>query len=107
MGGSYHLSMNSLQGKTALITGGSSGIGRAAAVRLAGLGVQVALAARNREALAEVQAEIEGHGGKCICAPTDVTSADQVQQAVERAVGTFGKLDILLCSAGLSMRAYF
>lgn len=99
--------MNPLLHKTALITGGSSGIGRATALRLAGMGVQVALAARNTAALDEVRATIEQAGGTALCVPTDVTDSEQVRRAVEATVARFGSLDILLCSAGLSMRCYF
>jgi NAD(P)-dependent dehydrogenase (short-subunit alcohol dehydrogenase family) len=99
--------MESLRNKTALITGASSGIGRATALRLASLGVQVALASRNREVLEQVRAEIEQAGGAALVAPTDVTQAEQVRQAVAATVERFGKLDLLLACAGLSMRAYF
>jgi NAD(P)-dependent dehydrogenase (short-subunit alcohol dehydrogenase family) len=93
--------------KTILITGGSSGIGKATALRLAQSGAQIALAARNREALEQVRAEIEQAGAAALVVPTDVTDAEQVRNAVEATVTRFGKLDILLASAGLSMRAYF
>jgi NAD(P)-dependent dehydrogenase (short-subunit alcohol dehydrogenase family) len=99
--------MELFRDKTIVITGASSGIGRATAFRLAGFGAAVALVARNAEALAEVRREIEGHGGKALVLPTDVTVAEQVATAVEAAAAHFGKLDVLLCSAGLSMRAYF
>jgi dehydrogenase/reductase SDR family member 7B len=99
--------MESLRNKTVLITGGSSGIGRATALRLARHGAQVVLAARNRDALEEVRQQIEQGGVAALAVPTDVTVADEVRGAVEAAVARFGKLDILICSAGLSMRAYF
>ena len=103
----YHLCMESLRNTVALLTGGSSGIGRATAIRLAQHGVQVALAARNRDALDQARQEIEKAGGKALVVPTDVTDAEQVRHAVEATVERFGKLDILLAAAGLSMRAYF
>lgn len=99
--------METLKNKIAFITGASSGIGRATALRLARHGVQVALAARNRDALEKTRLEIEQAGGTALVVPTDVTESAQVQAAVEAAVARFGKLDILLASAGLSMRAYF
>jgi NAD(P)-dependent dehydrogenase (short-subunit alcohol dehydrogenase family) len=99
--------MHLLQDKVVLITGGSSGIGRASALRMAGLGARVAVAARNRAALEEVAAHVHEHGGKAIALPTDVLDPQQCRKAVEDAVAYFGRLDILLCSAGLSMRAYF
>src|SRR5471032_2488841 len=99
--------MESLRHKTVLVTGASSGIGRATALRLAQYGAQIALASRNRDALEQVRSEIEQAGGSALVVPTDVTDAEQVRNAVESTVARFGKLDILLASAGLSMRAYF
>jgi NAD(P)-dependent dehydrogenase (short-subunit alcohol dehydrogenase family) len=99
--------MAALGDKVVLITGGSSGIGRATALRLAGHGARVAVAARNRKALDEVIEHIEAQGGQGVALPTDVTDAEQVGQAVTDTVARFGALDILICSAGLSMRAYF
>src|ERR1019366_5100605 len=93
--------------KTVLVTGASSGIGKATALRLAQHGAQIALTARNRAALEQVRQEIDGAGGTALVAPADVTDAEQVRSAVEITVARFGKLDILLASAGLSMRAYF
>jgi NAD(P)-dependent dehydrogenase (short-subunit alcohol dehydrogenase family) len=99
--------MTTLRDKVALITGASSGIGRATAVRLAKLGARVALAARNRDALAEVQATIAVHGGEALVLPTDVTDAEQCRRAVAATVERYGQLDVTLCSAGLSLRGYF
>lgn len=99
--------MSSLVGKVALITGGSSGIGRGTAVRLAGLGVRVAVAARNADALQVVAGEAANQGAEALALPTDVTDAAQCRRAVERTVDRFSRLDILVCSAGLSMRTYF
>ena len=99
--------MNGLANKVALITGASSGIGRATAIRLAAQGVHVALAARTASALAEVVAEIEARDGRALAIPTDVTDAEQCRIAVERTVEHFGQLDILVCSAGVSMRSLF
>lgn len=93
--------------KVALITGGSSGIGRCTALRLAAAGARVALAARDPEALERVAAEIRAVGGESLVVPTDVTDAQQCRRAVELTVGHFGRLDILVCSAGVSMRTYF
>jgi NAD(P)-dependent dehydrogenase (short-subunit alcohol dehydrogenase family) len=99
--------METFRNKSILITGASSGIGRGTALRLAEYGAEIVLAARNRDALEEVRREVEGRGGKATVAPTDVSVADQVRQAVDAAIASFGKLDILLCSAGVSMRTYF
>jgi NAD(P)-dependent dehydrogenase (short-subunit alcohol dehydrogenase family) len=99
--------MHPLHDKVALITGASSGIGRATALRLAMLGVRVALAARTASALEEAAAEAGRHGGQALALPTDVTDAEQCRRAVEAAVGRFGRLDLLICCAGVSMRSRF
>lgn len=99
--------MESLRNKTVFVTGGSSGIGKATAIRLAQLGAQVALSARNRDALETVRDEIANAGGAALVVPADVTDAEQVRRAIDATVAHFGKLDILLASAGLSMRSYF
>jgi len=99
--------MESLRNKTIFVTGASSGIGKAAAIRLAGHGAQIALSGRNRESLEQVRHEIEHAGGSALVVLADVTDAEQVRHAIETTVTHYGKLDILLASAGLSMRAYF
>ncbi len=99
--------MHPLAGKVVLITGASSGIGRATALRLAGHGSRLALAARNRAALDAVAHDIARLGSDALILPTDVAESDQCRQAVDAAVARFGGLDILICSAGLSMRSYF
>ena len=99
--------LHPLRDKVVLITGGSSGIGRATALRLAGHGAKVAVAARSQAALEEVARMATSLGTEALALPTDVTVAEQCRQAVEATVARFGRLDILLCSAGLSMRAYF
>jgi NAD(P)-dependent dehydrogenase (short-subunit alcohol dehydrogenase family) len=99
--------MQALRGKVVLITGGSSGIGRGTALRLASEGASVAVAARNEKALAEVVQAAQAGGSEALAVPTDVSDAEQCRRAVETTVAHFGGLDILVCSAGVSMRAYF
>ena len=99
--------MHPLCAKVVLVTGGSSGIGRATALRLAGHGARVAVAARHQEALDKVVESAGRLGAEVLAVPADVTQADQCRQAVEATVARFGRLDILICSAGLSMRSYF
>lgn len=96
-----------LQGKVALVTGASSGIGRGTALRLAQLGVRVGLAARNGLRLEEVRAAIEEEGGQALVLPTDVTEPADCARAVAATVERFGALDVAVNSAGLSLRGYF
>jgi NAD(P)-dependent dehydrogenase (short-subunit alcohol dehydrogenase family) len=97
----------SFRDKTVLVTGASSGIGRATALRLAALGARVGLAARNAAALDEVAKAVRAAGSEALALPTDVTDAEQCRRAVAATVERFGGLDVVLNSAGLSMRAYF
>jgi NAD(P)-dependent dehydrogenase (short-subunit alcohol dehydrogenase family) len=101
------LAKNGLRDRVALVTGASSGIGRSTAIRLASFGAHVALAARNPATLQEVAAEIDRGGGQALVVPTDVTDPEQCRVAVARTVERFGQLDILVCSAGVSMRSRF
>jgi NAD(P)-dependent dehydrogenase (short-subunit alcohol dehydrogenase family) len=65
------------------------------------------VAARNQTALEEAVAEMKNRGGQALAVPTDVTHSEDCRRAIDAAVSQFGRLDILLCSAGLSMRTYF
>jgi NAD(P)-dependent dehydrogenase (short-subunit alcohol dehydrogenase family) len=89
-----------LTGRTALVTGASRGIGRALALGLAAAGADVALSARDAEALATVAKEAEALGRKAIVLPADVTDADACHQLVADAVGGLGHLDVLVNNAG-------
>jgi NADP-dependent 3-hydroxy acid dehydrogenase YdfG len=91
-----------LTGKTALVTGASSGIGRGTAVALAEAGAQVALVARRADRLAELAAQIEAGGGKALVRAADVTREEEAARAVEDTVGHFGGLDILVNAAGMT-----
>jgi NAD(P)-dependent dehydrogenase (short-subunit alcohol dehydrogenase family) len=90
----------SLEGKVAIVTGGSRGIGRAIALTFAEAGAAVALAARGREPLDAVAAEIHERGGRAIGVATDVTDAEQVDRLVRHVVDAFGTVDILVNNAG-------
>ncbi len=87
--------------KVALITGASSGIGRATALRLAEAGAHLVLVSRSREGLQKVVAEIEKSDGQHIILPLDVTQVEQCQHAVAQTIERFGKLDILVNAAGM------
>lgn len=93
--------MFSLSGNVAIITGASSGIGRASAIALASQGAAVTLCARRVEKLEALAKEIEGAGGKALVIPTDVLRQEDLQRAVDQTVKTFGRVDILLNNAGV------
>ena len=89
-----------LTGRTALVTGASRGIGRALAVGLAEAGADVALSARDTEALEAVRTEVETLGRKAFVVPADVTDAEACRRLVDDAVGALGHLDVLVNNAG-------
>lgn len=94
--------MISLNGKVALVTGASQGIGRACAVTLAGAGAQVALAARNTEKLNEVAAEIAAAGGSAAACALDLASEESIRACVKAVLAQFGKIDILVNNGGIT-----
>jgi len=89
-----------LEGQVALVTGAGRGIGRAIAFALATEGAGVVLAARTRQQLAEVAAEIRARGGRALAVPTDVTQDAAVEALVEQTIAEFGRLDVLVTAAG-------
>lgn len=93
--------MKSLNGKVALITGASSGIGAATAKKLSEAGATVAIAARRADRLNMLRAEIEQAGGKALVLEMDVTSKLSVDSCMEQLLQTFGKVDIVFNNAGV------
>jgi len=81
-------------GKVALVTGASRGIGAAVARAFAGAGADVVLAARDADRLDAVAGEIRAAGGRALAVPTDVADPDAVAHLVDRAVGSYGRLDV-------------
>ena len=92
-----------LEGTAALVTGASSGIGAATAAALAAQGAAVALAARRRDRLDGLAAEIRGQGGTVLVLKCDVTQQEQATSAVERTVAELGRLDTLVNNAGVML----
>jgi 3-oxoacyl-[acyl-carrier protein] reductase len=91
-----------LEGRVALVTGASQGIGQACALALARQGASVALAARNRQKLEEVAGLIAATGGKVAVFAMDVADEDQIKSAIKSAIAHFGKIDILVNNAGIA-----
>lgn len=94
--------MSKLEGKTALITGASSGIGRETARSLACEGANVVLAARRENRLVELAEEIESeHGVETLVVPTDVSVEKEIVEMVDRATDRFGELDVVVSNAAV------
>jgi len=90
----------SVEGKVAIITGSSQGIGNALARGFGKAGASVALVARSADRLKDTAGKIESEGGKALAVPTDVTDGLQVSHMVTRVVDTFGRIDVLINCAG-------
>jgi NAD(P)-dependent dehydrogenase (short-subunit alcohol dehydrogenase family) len=93
--------MQEMQGKVAIVTGASSGIGRATAIKFAAEGVHVALVARRGELLAELAKEIQTSGGTCKSIAADVTKELEIERVVRETVTAFGGIDVLVNAAGI------
>jgi NAD(P)-dependent dehydrogenase (short-subunit alcohol dehydrogenase family)/thioester reductase-like protein len=93
-----------LVGRHVIITGASSGIGRAAAVAVAARGATVFALARNGEALQELVKEIEADGGRAFAFSCDVTETESVDATIDEILGRFGHVDYLVNNAGRSIR---
>ena len=93
-----------LEGKVALITGAGSGIGRASSLLFAQEGAKIVVSDINESTALEIVEEIEGLGGEATFVSGDVTDNRQAEQMVQKAHDTFGRLDVLINSAGISAR---
>lgn len=96
-----------LENKVIIVTGASSGIGEAMARVYAADGAKVVLGARSADKLEKIAAEIRAAGGEAVCQAVDVVNPEECKALVDKAVGTYGRIDVLICNAGLSMRAIF
>jgi len=92
-----------LKDKVAIVTGASKGIGKGIAVRYAEEGASVVLASRSVDLLTAIAEEIRGAGGSALALALDVRSSDSVESVVRRTVDEYGKLDIMVNNAGISM----
>ena len=90
-----------LDGKVVVITGASRGIGKAIASAFAAVGAKVVLAARTRETLEQVAADLRKSGAEALAVPTDVTDANAVQRLIERTLDAYQGVDILVNNAGV------
>ena len=96
-----------LKGKVAVVTGGTEGIGRATALRLAQEGARLAICARRQEPLDRTAAEIRKLGAEALAVAADMSKAADIERFVNAVIGRFGRIDILVNNAGTSARGKF
>ena len=96
---------NNIEGKVVVITGASSGLGEATARFLSAQGASLVLGARRLDRLGALADELSRRGGKALALPMDVTQCDQVKRLVDAAVQTYGRIDVMINSAGLMPQA--
>ncbi|HRZ31300.1 MAG TPA: SDR family oxidoreductase [Flavobacterium sp.] len=99
--------LHTFNGKVVIITGVSSGIGKACAFEFADNGATVVLAARRENELKKVETEIKIRGGEAYAVKTDVKNIDACKNLIDKTVEKYGKIDVLINNAGVSMRATF
>ena len=92
----------SLEGKSAVVTGGGSGLGKAIALALGRAGADVAIAGRRPGLIGEAAEEVRRSGRRAVAIPTDITDSRQVNSLIEKAIAEFGKIDILVNNAGIA-----
>jgi dehydrogenase/reductase SDR family member 7B len=98
--------MSKLQNKVIWITGASSGIGKELALQLSSKNNQLILSARNKEALIELQSEVEKRGASAFILPIDLADSAQFDSKAKEAIAAFGKVDVLINNGGISQRSY-
>ena len=98
---------NNHQKKVVIITGASSGIGKALAYEYASQNYAVVIAARQVQKLQEIQKEIQQLGYDCYAVPTDVTKESDCKKLIDESIAKYQRIDILINNAGISMRALF
>ncbi|MCR9012391.1 SDR family oxidoreductase [Gabonibacter chumensis] len=96
-----------MRNKVVIITGASSGIGKALVYEFAKFGSKIVMAARNLAELQQMEKELNDKGIEVLAVQTDVTREDDCKHLIEQTVQKFGKIDILVNNAGISMRALF
>src|SRR3712207_3539568 len=94
-----------LADRVAVVFGGTSGVGRAIAHGLADAGADVVATSRNGERVENIASELEGRGRRTLRLTSDVSRRDTISAVLDAAVGEFGKVDILVNSAGRTIRA--
>lgn len=93
--------MNRLDGKTAVITGATSGMGEASAKRFAEAGASVVITGRNEQRGKAIEAEIHGNGGEAVFFHLDVSDEEEVKEVIGKVIGKYQKIDILFNNAGV------
>jgi short-subunit dehydrogenase len=96
-----------MKDKVVVITGASSGIGKALAYEFGKKGAKIVLASRNLSKLEEIGSDLKTHGVKALVIKTDVTDEQNCRNLIERTIEYFGQIDVLINNAGISMRALF
>jgi 3-oxoacyl-[acyl-carrier protein] reductase len=96
-----------LKGKIAVVTGGSQGIGKATALRLAQEGANVAICARSKEDVERVGADLARHGVQSLAVAADMSKAEDIARFMKAVIDKFGRVDILVNNAGTSKRGAF
>ena len=96
-----------IQDKVVVITGASSGIGRALAIEFASRGAKLVIAARSEARLVEAKDDVKKTGAEVIAVPTDVSNEVDCKYLIQRAIDKFGGIDVMINNAGISMRALF